>query len=107
MQRDALEGHDDVAVDAAETKKDSMTTQPTTRFLGYVQVRIGGKIIALPVQIAALGHDADRAAGGLFKDAGGQLGILVDANGSEAARRDQIARASKEAVVELSRRFLN
>ena len=84
-----------------------MTTQPSTRFVGYVQVRIGGKIIALPVQSAALAHDADKDSGGLFKDAEGQLGILVDANASEEARREQIARASKEAVMELSRRFLN
>jgi hypothetical protein len=79
----------------------------TPRLLGYVQLRVGERVYALPVQTAKFDRDAQSAPGGFFKDAEGQLGILVDSDASATAVQDQIALASAEAVRHISKRFLN
>jgi hypothetical protein len=93
-----------------------------SRLLGYVQVHVGSRTVALPVQAIdfATNDDArgpgfvnDRKdaegnaqAGGLFEE-GGQLGILVDGAASDADVQAQIVKASEEAVRRLSKRYLN
>jgi hypothetical protein len=94
--------------DAAPPKEgSSMQNTQNTRLLGYVQVQVGSTRVSLPVRSVALQDDTDHPSGGFFAEASGQLGIIVDANADDNARRQQIERASKEAVVHLSRRFLN
>ena len=88
------------------------------RLLGYVQVHVGSQMVALPVQAVhfASNHDApvnerkdaegNSRSGGLFEE-GGQLGIIVDGDASEAEVQAQIVKASEDAVRELSKRYLN
>jgi len=87
----------------------------TTQLLGYVQVQVGSRLFALPVQSvrfhegAASRSEASKNVkkpGGLFEE-DGELGILVDGSASEADVEAQIASASAEAVRELSKRHLN
>jgi hypothetical protein len=77
-----------------------------TQLLGFVQVQIGAKIIALPVQAVRFG-DVGISAGGFFTEQSGNFGILVNADASEKEVREQILQASEEAVRHLSRRYLN
>ena len=79
----------------------------TARLLGFVQVYVGSKTYALPVQSVRFTRGGETAAaGGLFEEAG-QLGILVNGDASDADVQAQIVKASEEAVVELSKRYLN
>ena len=76
------------------------------RLLGFVRVVVGGKVFDLAVQSMSFGKDGEGTAGGFFsKD--GQLGILVDESVSPSEAREQIQRATAEAVRHLSQRFLN
>jgi len=80
----------------------------TAKLIGFVQVHVGAKIYALPVQ--ALRVDRDREStrpGGFFHDESGGFGILVDSDASPSAVQEQIAAASAEAVRFITRRFLN
>ena len=88
----------------------------SARLLGFVQVHVGSRTIALPVQSVHFASNGDAGAssdrernadcGGLFEE-GGQLGILVDDQASDADVQAQIAKASLEAVRQLSKRYLN
>jgi hypothetical protein len=94
----------------------------SSRLLGYVQVHVGSRTVALAVQSIdfATSHDArgpgfvnerkdpegNAQPGGLFEE-GGQLGILVDSAASDADVQAQIVKASEEAVRQLSKRYLN
>jgi hypothetical protein len=86
-----------------------------------VQVHVGSRTIALPVQsvrfasngdagtpsgTAGSGRERNADCGGLFEE-GGQLGILVDDQASDADVQAQIVKASAEAVRQLSQRYLN
>jgi hypothetical protein len=88
------------------------TTQ-APRLLGYVQLRVGQKVYALPVQAARFDRDdAKTQPGGFFIEGeiegqGGQLGILVDSEATAGEVREQIALGSAEAVRHISKRFLN
>jgi hypothetical protein len=77
-----------------------------TRLLGYVQLRIGEKVYALPVQAATFDRDSGVAPGGFF-DEQGELGILVDERGSTDDMEAQIAKGSAEAVRYFSKKVLN
>ncbi|WP_394829756.1 hypothetical protein [Pendulispora albinea] len=76
--------------------------------IGFVQVHVGARIFALPVQ--AVKFDRDRSSippGGFFSDEAGQYGILVDGDASPSDVQAQIAAASAEAVRYISGRYLN
>ncbi|WP_394838992.1 hypothetical protein LVJ94_19060 [Pendulispora rubella] len=78
------------------------------KLIGFVQVHVGARIFALPVQ--AVKFDRDRSSippGGFFSDEAGQYGILVDGDASPSDVQSQIAAASAEAVRYISARFLN
>ncbi|MGO8994372.1 MAG: hypothetical protein ACLQVI_13720 [Polyangiaceae bacterium] len=81
------------------------------RLLGFVQVRVGSKLYALPVQ--SVRFERDRAtgapAGGFFADeeTPDQYGILVDGDASESDVQAQIKQGSEDAVRHISQRFLN
>ena len=81
------------------------------RLLGFVQVRVGSQIFALPVQSVHFERDqsSDAPAGGFFADDGSvdQYGIIVDGDASEIEVQAQIRKGSEEAVRHISRRFLN
>jgi hypothetical protein len=81
------------------------------RLLGFIQVRVGSQLFALPVQSVRFERDqnGDAPAGGFFAEGEGsdQYGILVDGDASESDVQAQIKRGSEEAVRHISRRFLN
>jgi hypothetical protein len=77
-----------------------------SKLLGYVQLRVGERLYALPVQAVHFDRDSGTAPGGFF-DEKGELGILVDSEASESDVQAQIESASVEAVRHISKRFLN
>jgi hypothetical protein len=82
---------------------------PESRFLGYVQLRVGSRVFTLPVEAAPLplkdGDGSERQAG--FFTADDRFGILVDSSASDAAQKETIERASVDAARHISRKFLN
>lgn len=82
------------------------TVTPSTRLLGYVQLRVGDRTYALPVQAVHFDRDSGTAPGGFF-DEKGELGILVDSGASEVDVQAQIASASADAVRYFSKKFLS
>lgn len=79
-----------------------------TRLLGYVEVHVGSKKIALPVQAMRYDRDSDVGLpGGLFQDEDGAFGILVDDGAAPEVVKAQIAAAAEEAGRRLARRLLN
>jgi hypothetical protein len=84
------------------------TGHQSARFLGYVQLQVGSKVFALPVQAAPLKRaDGSEKPGGFFMEDSGQYGILVDSEASERDVQDQIQKASLDAVAHISKKFLN
>jgi len=87
-------------------------TLQNARLLGFVQVRVGTQVFALPVQSVHFERDqaSDAPAGGFFTTDGAeedQYGIIVDGDASESEVQAQIAKGSEEAFRHISRRFLN
>jgi hypothetical protein len=78
---------------------------PSTRLLGFVQVQVGAKVFALPVQAVRFGEEG--GGGGFFTEQSGNIGILVNADASESEVKEQILKAAEEAVQHISRRYLN
>ncbi len=78
----------------------------SSKLLGYVQLRVGERLYALPVQAVRFDADSGTAPGGFF-DEKGELGILVDGDASEVDVQAQIESASADAVRHISKRFLN
>lgn len=76
------------------------------RLLGFVRVLIGGQQFDLAVQGVSFEKDSERTAGGFFVSEG-QLGILVDEDGSPASVQAQIERGTADAVRHLSQKYLN
>jgi hypothetical protein len=86
------------------------TNFQNTRLLGYVQVRVGARIFAVPVQAVSFERDQPAAglAGGFFtEEAQGEYGIIVDGDASGTDLEEQIRKASVEAVRHISQKFLN
>lgn len=77
----------------------------TSRLIGYVQLRVGEKTIAVPVQTVKVGV-GDKRVGG-FYPASDEFGIYVDDDASEGDVQEQIARGSNEAVRHMGRKYLN
>ncbi len=85
-----------------------VTGHPESRFLGYVQVRVGSRVYTLPVEAAPLGRDgAPVREPGFCSDAADGLGILVDSDAPDKIQRETIERASVDAARHLSRKLLN
>lgn len=78
------------------------------RLLGYVQLQVGSKVFALPVEAAPLTMpDGSLEPGGFFLEKSGSYGILVDSAASPADVQDQIQKASQDALRHISHKFLN
>ena len=82
------------------------TVTTSTRLLGFVQLRVGERLYALPVQAVHFDRDSGTAPGGFF-DEKGELGILVDSKASEDDVQAQIASASADAARYFSKKFLS
>lgn len=88
----------------------SSTTQTQTRLVGVVQLRVGAKLYAVPVQaldFASAVADTQGSARGGFYVQGDQMGILVDQAADEQQMRSQVMEGCAEAVRHLSAKFLN
>ena len=77
-----------------------------SRLLGYVQLRVGTKIVAVPVQSIKLERDGGKQPGGFYAE-GTQLGIYVDEEAPEAAMEEQIRAASNDAVQHIAKKLFN
>jgi hypothetical protein len=78
----------------------------SSRLLGYVQLRIGDKMIAVPVQAVKLEADGGKQPGGFYVEDDG-FGIYVDGDATPGDVEAQIARGSNEAVRHMGRKYLN
>ncbi len=79
------------------------------RLVGVVQVRVGGRLYALPVSALDFASDQSDSTvhrGGFFVQ-GETMGILVDEAASEQQMRQQVMDGCAEAVRHLSAKFLN
>lgn len=81
------------------------------RLVGVVQVRVGGRLYAVPVSAMEFASDQSDATrpvqrGGFFVQ-GDAMGILVDEGASEQQMRQQVMDGCAEAVRHLSAKFLN
>jgi hypothetical protein len=78
------------------------------RLIGFVQLHVGARVFALPVQAVKLERDRTSIEpGGFFSDEAGHYGILVDEEGSPETVQEQIAAASADAIRHISRKFLS
>jgi len=77
-----------------------------SRLLGYVQLRVGTKVVAVPVQSMKLDRDGGKRPGGFYAQ-GTDLGIYVDTEAPEEEIHDQIRKASNDAVLHIARKILN
>ena len=91
------------------------TTNPNVsenmRLVGVVQVRVGGRLYAVPVSAMDFaGHQSDSSTsekrGGFFVQ-GDTMGIVVDETASEQQMREQVMDGCAEAVRHLSAKILN
>ncbi len=81
---------------------------PQGRLIGVVQVQVGAKVFALPVQAVKLDRDSgEQRPGGFFRDEAGHLGILVDEGTEGRELERQITAGMEDAVRHISKRFLN
>jgi hypothetical protein len=81
------------------------------RLVGVVQVRVGGRLYALPVSAMEFASDQsdspnNQRRGGFFVQ-GDTMGILVDESASEQQMREQVTDGCAEAVRHLSAKILN
>jgi hypothetical protein len=87
------------------------TTQDNMRLVGVVQVRVGGRLYALPVSAMEFASDQNDSSvadkrGGFFVQ-GDTMGIVVDETASEQQMREQVMDGCAEAVRHLSAKILN
>jgi hypothetical protein len=80
-------------------------TSTSGKLLGVVQVRVGSRTFAVPVQAIVFDRDVGTTPAGGFFVEGDQLGILVDESAPDVD--DQIKRATEDAVRHLSLKILN
>ncbi len=78
----------------------------SSRLLGYVQLRVGDRVVAVPVQSMRLAPDGGKRPGGFYVE-GADLGIYVDGDADEQDVADQIRRASHEAAHHIAQRYSN
>ncbi len=87
---------------------ESNTQLAQGRLVGVVQLRVGGRLYAVPVQAMGFASSdgiADHS-GGFFVQ-GDTMGILVDETASEEQMRSQVMEGCAEAARHLSAKFLN
>lgn len=84
-----------------------MILQGTT-LIGCVQLRVGPKLVSIAVHSAPFESDsATTAPGGLFVDASGEFGILVDQASPPAEVEQQVRLATEQVAKVVTRTLLN
>lgn len=84
-------------------------SQTDMRLVGVVQLRVAGRLYALPVQVvdfASAEADSTGARGGFFVN-GDQMGIVVAESTDQELVQRQIMEGCAQAVRHLSAKFLN
>jgi hypothetical protein len=79
------------------------------RLVGVVQLRVGGRLYAVPVQamdFASTDADSETERGGFFVS-GDTMGIVVVESSDERQVQEQIMEGCAQAVRHLSAKFLN
>jgi hypothetical protein len=89
-----------------------VTSQPESRFLGYVQVKVASRVYNLPVEAVRLAGANEGPAHrehqpGFFADGTDRFGIVVDMDAPDAEQQATIERASVDAARHISRKVLN
>jgi hypothetical protein len=87
------------------------SVRPDMRWVGVVQLRVGGRLYAVPVQATDFASETSDSTetgsrGGFFVH-GDQMGILVDASAGEEQFQKQVMEGCAQAVRHLSAKFLN
>jgi hypothetical protein len=87
------------------------TTQSNMKLVGVVQVRVAGRLYAVPVSAMEFASDQTDSSssdkrGGFFVQ-GDTMGIVVDETASEQQMRGQVMDGCAEAVRHLSSKILN
>jgi hypothetical protein len=77
-----------------------------SRLIGYVQLHVGGKVVAVPVQAIKVDADSGERPGGFYAE-GTQFGIYVAEEMSEEDVAEQIKRASVDAAQHIGKKLLN
>ena len=84
--------------------------QMPTRTIGVVQLRVAGRLYAVPVEAMDFANATDdtneHPRGGFFVQ-GDTMGILVDEGATEQQKRSQVMEGCADAVRHLSAKFLN
>ncbi len=78
----------------------------SSRLLGYVQLRVGGQVVAVPVQSLKLDPDGGKRPGGFYAE-GAEIGIYVDEQSGDVDVTEQIRRASNDAARHIGRKHFN
>ncbi len=78
----------------------------SSRLLGYVQLRVGDRVVAVPVQAMKLDPDGGKRPGGFYVE-GTQLGIYVDGEADPQDVAEQIRHASREAAHHIAQKYSN
>jgi hypothetical protein len=79
---------------------------PTSRLLGFVQLSVGGRVVAVPVQAVRLDRDGGEQPGGFYAE-GSHCGIYVEERASEEDVAEQIRLASNDAMQHIAKKLLN
>jgi hypothetical protein len=77
-----------------------------SRLLGFVQLRVGDRVVAVPVQSLNLAQDGWNRPGGFYVE-GQDLGIYVDVHANAEEVAEQIRAASNDAAQHIARKYSN
>ena len=78
----------------------------SSRLLGYIQLRVGSQLVAVPVQSMRLDADGGERPGGFYAE-GNDVGIYVDTDAGAGDVAEQIRRATHDAVRHMGRKHFN
>ena len=79
---------------------------PSSRLLGFVQLRVGDLVVAVPVESMKLAREGGNRPGGFYVE-GTDLGITVDAEANPQDIAEQIRLASQDAMKHIARKYSN
>jgi hypothetical protein len=81
-------------------------TTLSSRLIGFVQLRVGDRVVAVPVQSMKLLPDGGKRPGGFYVE-GAEFGICVDDHGNPGEVAEQIRSASHDAAIHVGRIYGN
>jgi hypothetical protein len=78
-----------------------------SRVVGFVQLKVGERVVSVPVHsVAFLSEDGARTSGGFFVE-GESFGIVVSAQASAQDVQSQMSEACRDAIRHLSKQLLS